>query len=313
MSTLISGSLAYDYIMDFPDSFKNHILPDQLHILSVSFVVDQLKKNFGGTAGNIGYTMKLLGGDPIIFAPLGNDGGDYLNHFKKHHIATDHIFVVDEVNTASAHIVTDKDDNQITAFYPGALNEIPKIAENLKLESIELAIIAATKKETMIEHAKICYEQKIPMVFDPGQQMTALDARELCMLIGQAKFLIANDYEMKLMQEKTEWDMEEMLKNVETIITTRGEKGSTITHKEGSIDIAPCPPMSVDDPTGAGDAYRAGFFTAYVRGENLKTCGQVASVAATYAVEHYGTQNHMFTKKEFVERYRETYGEEIAL
>ena len=311
MAVLISGSLAYDYIMDFPDSFKNHILPDQLHILSVSFVVDQLKKNFGGTAGNIGYTMKLLGGEPIITAPLGSDGGDYFNHLKKYHIATDHIFVVDEVNTASAHIVTDKDDNQITAFYPGALNEIPKIMENLKLESIELAIIAATKKETMIEHAKICYEQKIPMVFDPGQQMTALDARELCMLIGQAKFLIANDYEMKLMQEKTEWDMEEMLKNVEMIITTRGEKGSTITHKEGSIDIAPCPPMSVDDPTGAGDAYRAGFFTAYVRGENLKTCGQVASVAATYAVEHYGTQNHMFTKKEFAERYRETYGEEI--
>lgn len=308
MPILISGSLAYDYIMDFPDSFKNHILPDQIHILSVSFVVDQLKKNFGGTAGNIGYTMKLLGGEPMIAAPLGSDAHDYLAHLEHHHIDTARIPVITNVNTASAHIVTDKDDNQITAFYPGALNSIPELPENLKLESIELAIISATKKEAMIAHAKACYEQHVPIVFDPGQQLTALSPQELSMLIGQAKFLIANDYEMKLIEEKTGWNSEELINHVEVLITTHGEKGSHIRTRDDFFEIAPCPPLSVDDPTGAGDAYRAGFFTAYIKGHDLKTCGQVASVAATYAVEHYGTQNHMFTKAEFDKRYQETYG-----
>ena len=313
MNILVSGSLAYDYIMDFPDSFKNHLLPDQLHILSVSFVVQELKKNFGGTAGNIAYSLALLGNTPLIRAGLGADHHDFLEHFKKHDIETKYIELHNDINTASAHITTDKDDNQITAFYPGPLTR----TEGLSIEAIDqplaLAIIGATDKKAMIMHAKECYEKKIPIVFDPGQQMTALSAQELSMIIGQATFLIANDYEMKMIEEKTGWKGDELLSHVEVVIETLGEKGSRIKSKEGSIDISSCAPESVDDPTGAGDAYRAGFFVGYLKGEPLKTCGQMGSVAAAYAIERYGTQNHSYTKEEFAKRYEKTYGVSIML
>ena len=313
MSILISGSLAYDYIMDFPDSFKNHILPDQIHILNVSFVVDNLKKEFGGCAGNIAYTSKLLGGEPITFATLGRDGRDYIKKFEAIDINTKYMPLSNEKLCSSAHITTDKDDNQITAFYPGAGSEATDLHVTEVNEEIKLAIIAPTKKEAMVQHAKECAEKNIPIVFDPGQQITALTPQELQLIIGQAKFLIANDYEMKVIQEKTGWAAEELLTHVETFIITLGEKGSIIRTKDEIFEIKPCKAKSVDDPTGAGDAYRAGFFTAYAAGENLKTCGQVGSVAAVYAVENYGTQNHEFTRDEFQGRYEETYGEVINL
>lgn len=312
MSILISGSLAYDYIMDFPDSFKNHLMADQLHILSVSFVVNKLKKNFGGTAGNIAYTAKLLGAEPTVLGTLGADGADYEAHFKKYGIADAGIVRHDDINTASAHIVTDKDDNQITAFYPGPLERSADIAVADISEKPELAIIAATHKNAMIAHAKQCSEAGIPIVLDPGQQITALDPRELSLLVGYARVIIANDYEMKLLQDKTEWTNEEqLLEHAELIILTLGERGSRIINKDGAIDIAPCPPQSVDDPTGAGDAYRAGFFTAYTKGLPLPVCGKMGSVAATYAIENYGTQNHSFTVAEFENRYEKTYGEKL--
>ncbi len=313
MNMLICGSLAYDYIMDFPDSFKNHILPDQLHILSVSFIVQQLKKNYGGTAGNIAYSLALLGAKPLIRAGLGSDAGDFLAHFQKNGISTEYIEIHNDINTASAHITTDKDDNQITAFYPGPLNRTENLSIDAIKEPIALAIIGATDKDAMIMHAKECYEKKIPIVFDPGQQMTALSAQELSMIIGQATFLIANDYEMKLIEEKTGWTGKELLEHVEVVIETLGEKGSRISSNEGSINITSCTPRSVEDPTGAGDAYRAGFFVGYLKGEPLKTCGQMGSVAAAYAIEHYGTQNHAYTKDEYIKRYEDSYGTPIML
>lgn len=309
MSILISGSLAYDYIMDFPDSFKNHILPDQIHILNVCFVVDNLQKNYGGVAGNIAYTMKLLGAEPIILSPLGNDGKDYLDYLKKNNLSVDYIKFAKEKLTSSAHITTDKDDNQITAFYNGALSDAVELSiKNIK-EKIELVLISPTQKEAMIKHAKECCEQKIPFCFDPGQQITALSDQELIKIISQAKFLIGNDYEIKLIQEKTGWQMEDLLKCVEAVIITLGERGSMVVTKKEIIEIGICPADSVDDPTGAGDAYRAGFFSAYVQGLDWKTCAQMGAVAATYAVENYGTQNHHFTKEQFSQRYRETFGE----
>jgi len=311
MNILVSGSLAYDYIMDFPDSFKNHILPDQIHILNVSFVVDKLQKNLGGTAGNIGYTINLLGTKPTILGSLGSDASEYSDWFKKHSISMDHIPVSDRMLTASAYITTDKDDNQINAFYPGALGGDDQISINDVKKHIDLAIVSPTKKEAMIKHAKECNDLQIPLVFDPGQQITALLPQELMGAIGQAKFLIGNDYEMKMMEKKTGWNENELLEHVDVLIITLGEKGSVIKTKEETIEIKSCPPQSVEDPTGAGDAYRAGFFTAYVNGENLKTCGQVASVSASYAIEHYGTQNHSFTIEEFGERYEKTYGDKI--
>jgi len=313
MSILISGTVAYDYIMDFPDSFKNHILPDQIHILNVCFTVDKLSKNYGGTAANIAYTIKLLGGEPIVFSPVGPDGKEYVDYLKNKGVNTNYIFTTEEKLTGSAHITTDKDDNQITAFYNGAHAEAAKLNIGDVKEKIDLVLISPTQKDAMIKHAKECYDAKIPFVFDPGQQIPALSAQELMAIIGQAKFLIGNDYEMKLIEEKTGWDGREILNHVETLITTLGNRGSIITTKDKIMEIPPCPPRSTDDPTGAGDAYRAGFFTAYTNGHDLKTCGQAGSVSATYAVENYGTQNHTFTREEFTERYEETYKEKINL
>ncbi|OGH90629.1 MAG: hypothetical protein A2479_02715 [Candidatus Magasanikbacteria bacterium RIFOXYC2_FULL_39_8] len=313
MNILISGSLAYDYIMDFPDSFKNHILPDQLHILNVCFVVEKLQKNIGGVATNIAYTTKLLGGEPVVLAPLGKDGQEVLDFLASHDIKTSGISMSKNLLTAGAHITTDKDDNQITAFYNGALSEATDLhIANIK-EKVDFALISPTKKEAMIQHAKECYDARIPFCFDPGQQITAFSNQELAAVIGQAKFFIGNDYEIKLVEEKTGWNTNELLNHVEVLIITLGDRGSVIITKDTSIEIKPCPALSVDDPTGAGDAYRGGFFTGYTRGLDLKTCGQMASVAATYAVENYGTVNHSYTTEEFEKRYVETYGEPMSL
>lgn len=313
MSILLSGSLAYDYIMDFPDSFRNHILPDQIHILNVCFVVDQLNKNYGGVAGNIGYSMKMLGGEPIVFAPLGKDARDYLEHFKKLGIKTDYMSVSKEKNTASAHITTDKDDNQITAFYGGALSEGADMKVGDVKEEIKFALVSPHDKGAMIKHAKECFDLKIPFCFDPGQQITALSSQEVMAIVGQAKFLIGNDYEIKLIEKKTGWDKQELLNHVEVLITTLGDKGSIIATKDQIFEIEPCKANSVEDPTGAGDAYRAGFFTAYIQGHDYQTCGQVGAVSAVYAVENYGTQEHKFTLDEFKQRYEDSYGEAIEL
>lgn len=308
-SILVSGSLAYDYIMDFPDSFKNHILPDHIHMLNVSFVVDKLNKNFGGTAGNIAYTMKLLGGDPIVFAALGKDADTYLDHFKALEMNTEYIRQSEKLFTSSAYITTDKDDNQITAFYPGAGSESTELHVKDVVEKPVFAIIGPSAKEVMIQHAKECYEAGIPFCFDPGQQITTLSPQELMAIIGQATFLIGNDYEMKLMEEKTGWDGREILNHVEVLITTLGSKGSIITTKDEMIEIPAPAAESVEDPTGAGDAYRAGFFFAYMNGKDLRKCGKVGSVAALYAIEKYGTQNHKFTMAEFRGRCERAYGE----
>jgi len=312
MSILLSGSLAYDYILDFPDSFRNHILPDKAHMINLSFVIPELKKEFGGCAGNMAYTIKLLGGEPIILAPLGTDGAAYRAHCRKHKIKTKYMPLAKQHLTSSAHITTDKDDNQIAAFHVGAGGEASQLSVHAVKEEIKLALIAPTQKEAMIKHSKECAERQIPIVFDPGQQLTALNAQELMLLIGQAEFLIANDYEMSLVEKKTGWKMAELLKHTHTVITTLGENGSVIRTRDEIFEIKPCPPRSVDDPTGAGDAYRAGFFTAFVKGKDLRTCGQVGSVAATYAVERYGTQNHTFTLEEFQKRYAETYREMLT-
>ncbi len=313
MPTLLSGSLAYDYIMAFPDTFKQHILPDQIHILNVCFVVEELKKNYGGTAGNIGYTMHLLGESPIVFSPVGTDGKEYVEYLEERGINTTYTSVVENKLTASAHITTDKDDNQITAFYNGALAEADKLNIADVTEKIEFALISPTDKRAMLEHAKQCFDASIPFCFDPGQQITAFTPQELMRVVGQATFLIGNDYEMKLLEEKTGWDTNELLNHVEVVILTLGEKGSMVITKDQTFEIAPCKPQSVDDPTGAGDAYRAGFFAAHAQGHDYQTCGQVGAVAASYAIEKYGTQNHHFTMEEFSERYEKTYSTPIEL
>jgi len=314
MSIVISGSLVHDHIMNFPDSFKNHIMPDQIHILNVSFVVDKLEKSWGGTAGNIAYTMKLLGADPLIVSAVGKDGGEYLEHFKKYGMSTKYILEDKKQMTASAHITTDADDNQITAFFGGPLNMARDIEITAMKEQISLGIISPTHKDTMIKHMLDCREKGVKAVFDPGQQMTAFNEAELKKMISLAYFVIGNDYEMKLLQDKIGWDVQEILKNTKVLITTMGEKGSIVSTTEGEVIEAPtCAPLSFDDPTGAGDSYRAGFFVGFEQGYPFKTCAQMGAVAASYAIETFGTQAHEFTQAEFGERYERAFEEKISL
>ena len=309
MSILVSGSLAYDHIMNFPDSFKNHILPDQLHILNVCFMLDKLERSWGGNAGNIAFTMKMLGGDPLVVSVVGKDGDDYLEYLKESGIKTDYILVDKKQATASAYITTDVDDNQISGFFGGPLSKAKdeRIVDVVK-EKFDLAIIAPTDKDVMVHHMKECKEMGIKTVFDPGQQTPAFSGIELKKMISESEFVIGNDYEIKLLQDRTGWSEKEILENTDYLIVTLGEKGSVIKTAQGeTITAGVCPPLSFDDPTGAGDAYRAGFFVGYEKGKDLKTCAQMGAVAASYAIETYGTQQHKFTKQEFCERYERTF------
>lgn len=314
MSILVSGSLVYDYIMDFPDSFKNHILPEQIHILNVCFVVDRLERSWGGTAGNIAYTMKLLGADPLVVSAVGSDGTSYLDYFKKLGLDTTLIKQDEKRTTASAHITTDNEDNQITAFFNGPLDLAGESNLTAISKPISVALVSPTSKSVMIKHSRECRERGLPTVFDPGQQITAFSAQELQMMVSQAEFVVGNDYEMKLLQDKTGWDAKKILSSAKVLITTLGEQGAVITTQAGEqISVKSCPPKSCDDPTGAGDAFRAGFFVGFERGYNFKTCGQLGAVAASYAIETYGTQAHHFTPAEFSARYEKTYNEKINL
>lgn len=314
MSVFVAGSLAYDYIMDFPDSFKNHILPEQLHILSVSFIVNRLQKSLGGTAGNIAYTIKLLGGEPIVGSVLGPDSADYIAHFTKLGIGTKTIIEDATSLTASAYITTDRDDNQITAFYPGPLERGAEIVIAKINPQPAVTIVSPTHKGAMMKHVLESAGLGIPTIFDPGQQITAFSGTELADMISRSHLFIGNDYEIKLAEERTGWTKAEMLQHTKILITTLGEHGAVISTTEGeTIEIAPCKPNSVDDPTGAGDAWRAGFMVGYEKGLSLKTCGQIGSVAASYAIEQPGTQAHTFTKEEFLSRYIKTFNEAVEL
>lgn len=314
MSIVISGSLVHDHIMNFPDSFKNHIMPEQIHILNVSFAVDRLEKSWGGTAGNIAYSIKLLGGEPILVSAIGKDGAEYLKHFKKNKISTKYILEDKDRMTASAYITTDADDNQITAFFGGPL----EMAREVELAALKgrpsVALISPTHKDVMLKHLLDCREKGIKAVFDPGQQITSFTEIELKKMIGLSHFVIGNDYEIKLLEERTGWNTQEILKNAKVLITTLGERGSAVATAEGElVEVGVCPPQSFDDPTGAGDAYRAGFFVGFESGYDWKTCAQMGATAASYSIETFGTQTHKFTKKEFCDRYEKAFGEGISL
>lgn len=310
---LISGSLVYDHIMNFPDSFKNHIIPDQIHILNVCFVVNKLERSWGGTAGNIAFSMKLLGGAPLIISVLGSDGEAYLKHFRKLGIETSSIAQDKSQLTASAYITTDINDNQVIAFFNGPLDKAgDKHLREIK-KPIKLALISPTHKDIMIQHMKECRELGIRVVFDPGQQITAFEPLELQQMIEQSYAVIGNDYEMKLLRDKSGWGTEKILESVELIITTLGEKGSMITTRNEIIEVPSCLPRLLNDPTGAGDAYRAGFFVGFEQGRDLLTCARMGSVAASYAIETYGAQAHTFTKIEFCDRFSKTYGDSLNI
>ena len=309
MRTLICGSIAYDTIMVFRDHFKNHILPDQIHILNVSFLVPDLRREFGGCAGNIAYSLKMLGGDPLIMATVGDDYPPYAYRMEKLRLAQAHVRQVPATFTAQAFITTDLDDNQITAFHPGAMNFSHQnhIAE---ARDVGLGIIAPDGREGMLQHAREFHEAGIPFVFDPGQGLPMFNGDELLSFIGQADYVAANDYEAKLLQERTGKSIEDLSRLVKAMVVTRGAQGSLII-VDGKTQIIPVvKPAQVVDPTGCGDAYRAGLLYGIASDFDWPTTGRLASLLGSIKIAQRGAQNHQFTRNDISRRFREAFGRE---
>ena len=309
MNVVVTGSLGYDYIMDFPGRFADRIMADKIHKISLSFLVDKLSKQFGGTAGNIAYTLKLLGIEPNIVSAAGNDFVPYKKFLRSHGLTTAHIPEHRDVPTGSYFVVTDKDDNQIGSFYIGT----SKYNKNLSLHACDFVVIAPNAPDAMKKYVKECRQKGYQYMYDPAFQIDNFSAEELHEGIEGAAILIGNDYEIELIQNKLDITHEDILVMGPIVVTTLGPKGSIIETRYESIGIKPAKPKNTSDPTGAGDAYRAGFLAGYLRKLDLKICGQMGSVAAVYTVEKYGTQTHAFTKKEFIKRYQENYGKTVTL
>jgi len=308
----VSGSLAYDYIMNFPGFFAQHILPSEIHNLNLSFTLNSLRRSFGGTAGNIAYNLALLGAKPLIFGVAGFDFAEYNIWLKKHRITTNFINVVKGDKTASAYIITDQADNQLAAFYPGPL---PKnyVSSKLLKNKIGLAIISPDDKNRMLAYAALYKKHGIPYIFDPGQALIAYSAAELKRIISSAEVIIGNDYEIKVLLDKLKLNLSELTKKLKILIITKGSQGSEIYSNKEKIVIKPAKPKNTSDPTGAGDAYRAGFIKGLISGLDLKSCGQLGGLVSVYTVEKAGTQTHFFTKSELLKRYQKNYKEKLYL
>lgn len=314
MNILISGSLAYDRIMDFPGKFSDHILPDKIHILNVCFMINGLKENYGGTAGNIAYTLSLLGETPTIISVAGSDFESYKNWLMENNIPVDNIAVIDDELTAGAYITTDKADNQITAFNPGAMKfEATFDFSSVKAEDT-IAIISPGNLNDMLNFSRRYKEEHINYIFDPGQSLPAWSGEQMAEMIERSFIFICNDYELQLSLEKTAMTIEEVLHKTGMLIVTKGEEGSEINmmedgiHEKVSIPAAKAAP--VNDPTGAGDAYRAGLIKGLLlKNRDIEHAAKIGAIAATYSVENYGTQTFHFTTESFNERFNGAFGE----
>jgi adenosine kinase len=310
MPTLICGSMAYDTIMVFRDRFKNHILPDQLHILNVAFLVPDLRREFGGCAGNIAYNLQLLGGDPLVMATVGDDYLPYDERMKKLKLSQQHVRRVPGTFTAQAFITTDLDDNQITAFHPGAMNHSH---ENHVVEAngVRLGIIAPDGREGMLQHAREFHAAGIPFVFDPGQGLPMFNGTELLEFVGQASYVTVNDYEGQMLQERTGKKLEEIARLVKALIVTLGARGSLIHAAGQKIEIPCAKPQEVVDPTGCGDAFRAGLLYGLAAGLDWQLTGRLASLLGAIKIAKRGGQNHHFTRDEIAQRFKDSFGTRI--
>lgn len=312
MHTLICGSLAYDTIMVFQDQFKNHILPEKIHILNVAFLVPEMRREFGGTAGNIAYNLNLIGGKPLIMATVGNDFSTYENWLQENSLTLTHVRRIEDSYTAQAFITTDLDDNQITAFHPGAMNFAHENSVN-DAADVRLGIIAPDGRDGMFQHAREFQEAGIPFMFDPGQGLPMFNGEELMHFIGMADYMALNDYEAQLIQEKTGQTLEALAKYVKALVITMGPQGSVI-HAEGQRITIPCVKADeVVDPTGCGDAYRAGLLHGIVNGWDWEASGKLASVMGAIKIASRGGQNHRPSKNEIETRYAAAFGSQIAL
>ncbi|MFK8027645.1 MAG: carbohydrate kinase family protein [Gammaproteobacteria bacterium] len=310
MTALICGSFAYDNIMVFQDQFKNHILPDKVHILNVCFLVPDMRREFGGTAGNIAYNLHLLEGDGKPMGTVGTDFAPYSEWMKKTGVSQDYIKQIDESYTAQAFITTDLDDNQITAFHPGAMN----FAHSVEIptnDGISLGLISPDGRDAMIQHAEQFAAANIPFIFDPGQGLPMFDGDNLKTFIEQASYVTVNDYESQLMQERTGLSEGEIAERVQALIVTRGAEGSTVYSEGKKISI---PVVAVDDlkdPTGCGDAYRAGLIYGIMNEMDWETTCRIASLLGAIKIQHHGTQNHSFTLTEFKDQFKKEFGREF--
>jgi adenosine kinase len=302
MSALICGSIAFDTIMVFQDQFKNHILPDQVHILNVSFLVPDMRREFGGCAGNIAYNLRLLGGDGRPMATVGSDFGPYADWMDRQAIGREHVLEVASEYTAQAYITTDQDDNQITAFHPGAMNS-SHLNRVDQVEGVTLGMVSPDGRQGMLEHAEQFAAAGVPFVFDPGQGMPMFDGVELNRFVDLATWLAFNDYEAKLMQERTGKSLPDLAKQVQAVIVTRGGEGSTVYTSGATYDIPAAPTNRLVDPTGCGDAYRAGVIYGLQNGLDWILTGRVAALMGAIKIEHAGTQNHQFSWAEFTDRF----------
>jgi len=310
MSALICGSYAYDTIMVFPDKFASHILPDKVHILNVSFLVPEMRREFGGCAGNIAYNLNMLGGDAVPMATVGNDFASYADWMDKCGISRKHVKELDHTYTGQAFITTDMDDNQITAFHPGAMSfsHENKVTD---ADGVTIAIVSPDGRDGMIEHAAQCAEAGIPLIFDPGQGMPMFDGDDLKTFIDQATYITVNDYEMQLMQDRTGLSPHEIAERVDALIVTLGAKGSHIYTKQKRIDIPAAPVKEIKDPTGCGDAYRSGLLYGIMNDMDWENTGRIAALMGAIKIEQYGTQNHQYSKDEIKERFKTAFGHDL--
>jgi adenosine kinase len=308
MQIFVSGSLAFDRIMSFPGRFSDHILPDKIHILNVCFVVDGMEEKFGGTAGNIAYNLALLGERPLIVGCAGRDFAPYAAWLEKLGLPLSGIRVIEEDFTAGAYITTDQADNQITGFNPAAMRHSSRFDFAAVDPNDSLVIVSPGNVEDMCGHPRVCRKLGIPYVFDPGQQITVLSGAQLAEAVEGSLALVTNDYELELIKKATELDTEQLLGLTRAIVTTLGEQGSRIVQKNIVTEVPAVPARTVADPTGAGDAFRAGLLKGLAQGLTLPEAARLGSTCASFAVEHKGTQVHCFTDAEFSARFASRFG-----
>jgi adenosine kinase len=308
---IITGTVAYDHIMNFPGEFSDHVLAGKEHSINLSFIVNKFERRRGGTAGNVSYGLGLMGIDHILLSSAGKDFEEYQNEFQKLGINTKHILIDKEEYTATGFAMTDKKDNQIWGYFYGAAESIKKLNLQKIAKKTDLVLIGPSGTEGSMTFVKQCIKLEIPYMFDPGFILTQISTKDLKLGVENAAYLIGNDYEIHLIQNKIK-NFDTIVKP-KTLITTLGAKGAIIQKAGKKYKIPPVRVKNDTDPTGAGDSWRAGFLAGLVRNYDLQTCGQIGSLLAAYTVEQYGTQEHKFTKKQFTKRYKDAYNTEVKL
>lgn len=310
MNILVSGAIAYDRILYFNGHFKNLFLPEKVHVLSVSFDIETIDESFGGTGGNIAYTLKLLGSEPMLFGSVGSDYGRYGEWFKSLGIAENHIVHVPDMLTSQAHMMTDRDNNQITGFHQGA--GAYQYTEEIPTDADALAIVAPAHPKNMLRFSRHYHRHGMRYIFDPGQQIPTFSREDFNACLEGAWLFIANDYELSLSLDMSGWTEDELKARVPVVITTFGDRGSAVYAGGTLHEIGIVPAEVVRDPTGAGDAYRAGFLKGIESGLSVDAAARLAATTASYAIEKLGTQNHFFTLADVLERHKKAFNETIS-